>query len=216
MPSRKRKVRPLTASQVLMNPTAKPTPWWEVFSISTANPTLLRESNGENIHGWPVRASEYLTLSRAQLHKLVEQERQKPTLNKLHARLRARQRVAIWETEDLDTCWRLLNEAELEWLRPQGPAYQRLTEALEAQSKKGGHNSAEKRATKSEVWQRQANTQMKKSKKHQSAHAMAKWVWSELMSNETWENDFPGEDAVRAYINGVRRTEKNANRTNLK
>jgi hypothetical protein len=126
MQTRKRKGRSLTASQVLMNPAATPRPWWKRFGVSTAEPLLLRESNGENIHGWPLRASEYLTLSPAHRQKLVEQERQKPTLNKLYTRLRARQRFAIWETEDLDTCFRLLDEAELEYMRPQISHYQRL------------------------------------------------------------------------------------------
>jgi len=97
-----------------------------MFGVSTAEPLLLRESNGENIHGWPLRASEYLTLSPAQVQKLVEQERQKPTLNKLYTRLQARQRFAIWEAEDLDTCCRLLDQAELECQRPQIDHYQRL------------------------------------------------------------------------------------------
>ena len=136
MRARKRKGRFLTASQVLMNPTAKPTPWWEVFSISTANLPLLRESNGENIHGWPLRASEYLTLSSAQAQEIIEQERKKPTLKKLHARHRARQHHAIWETPDFDTCMRWLDEAEIEYQRPQIAHYQRLRQLTDANRKR--------------------------------------------------------------------------------
>lgn len=103
-----------------------PKHWWEVCGNPTDKPPLLHESNGEDVKGWPVRASEYLTFSPTELQKLVEKERQKPTLKKLQARLRTRQCFAINEAENLETCGRLLNEAEIEYMRPQISHYQQL------------------------------------------------------------------------------------------
>jgi hypothetical protein len=205
MPSHKKRERRLSASQVLINPTAAtPRPWWEMFGIPTAEPLLLHESNGENVHGWPVKASEYLALSRAQLQKLVEQERQKPTLNKLHARLRARQRFAIWETEDLDTCWRLLKEAELEYLRPQISHYQRLRQLTAPNLQ---------RTNKKDVWhnlaRRRAEEALKKSGTHRNS---ARQLAMKLCGADDWD---PEAKFIFNFANGKKTQESNVSADRL-
>lgn len=157
---RKREGRSLTASNVLTNPTAKPSPSHEVFTASAANFLLWHDNMGENFVGWPLRASEYLTLSPGQAQKIIEQERQKPTLKKLYARLRAAQHNAIWEAPDFDTFIRRVENGELEFLRPQATAYQRLIQAHTARSKNGGDNSVKERKRKASKWKAEARKQL--------------------------------------------------------
>ena len=176
-----------------------------MFGVPTTEPLLLHESNGENVHGWPVRVSEYLTLSRDQLQKLVEQERQKPTLAKLRARLRTRLDFTIWEAKDLDTWWRLLKEAELEYLRPQAPAYERLIQAHVVRSKKGGVESRETRKAKAIKWHNPARELLRKEirsdkrrRVHRSAAALARKIWHVLKTAKKIR--VPKEETIQDFI----------------
>lgn len=97
--------------------------------------------------GRTLRASEFLTLSPVEAQAIIE-----PSLATLHARLRARQHVAIYESPDFDTCMRLLDQATIEYLEPQAVTCRQLLHGLEKQSKKGGDHSATTRKAKAIKW----------------------------------------------------------------
>jgi hypothetical protein len=106
--------------------------------------------------GWPLTASEYLTLSPVESRQKIEQEHQKPSLKKLDALYQMRMRLALADAPDLDAYFQLRDEAEREWAKPQVSAYRTLLpifDTLENKNQNRLTSANLKRNTRQGAWQ---------------------------------------------------------------
>jgi hypothetical protein len=145
--------RPLRASEILVTPTdhgiaiPKLIGWPQALTWPPDAGELLTPAATKALHTfmWPVTVDEFLTHSPTTLLEMADQERKKPSLDKLLAWLETRALDAYREAPDLDTRRQLFQEAWHDIERVWAAAYEMRRRAQAAQGKILGGNSVQEK-----------------------------------------------------------------------
>lgn len=160
MPSRKMTAGPLRASEILTGFSANGKRVLAQSAESLTSDKILAMSSVKfcKLFGWPLTVNEFLTRSSTQLRKMAEQERKKPSLDKLLAWLETRALAAHREATDLDTRRRLFQEAWHDVEEALAAAYTRNQRDTHEQTQGAAEISGERRQKDAAKWQEYART----------------------------------------------------------